>query len=90
MTTEAIVSAAIPENLSIIAITDHNEINNVPRALTAAACKQLLVIPGVELSTRHLLVYFDDHEDLEAFYGKLNFADRGKQENRTPGDLERI
>ena len=84
MTPEAIVNTAIAESLSLIAITDHNEITNVQRALAAAAGKQLLVVPGVELSTPqgHLLAYFDNYENLEAFYGKLTFADRGKQESR--------
>jgi len=84
MTPEAIVNTAIAEKLSLIAITDHNEVMNVQRALAAAAGKQLLVVPGVELSTPqgHLLVYFDNYENLEAFCGKLTFADRGKQESR--------
>jgi len=81
MTPEAIVNTAIAEKLSLIAITDHNEVMNVQRALAAAAGKQLLVVPGVELSTPqgHLLVYFDNYENLEAFCGKLTFADRGTE-----------
>ncbi len=84
MTAEAIVNTAVAEHLALIAITDHNEITNVQRALAASAGKQLLVVPGVELSTPqgHLLVYFDSYENLEAFCGKLTFADRGKQESR--------
>src|SRR5580692_8805366 len=84
MTPEAVVNTAIAEKLSLIAITDHNEITNVQHALAAANGKPMLVVPGVELSTPqgHLLVYFDSYEDLEAFYGKLTFADRGKQESR--------
>jgi energy-coupling factor transporter ATP-binding protein EcfA2 len=84
MTPEGIVDRAVAEGLSIIAITDHNEITNVSRALTASKGKQLLVVPGVELSTPqgHLLVYFESHADLEAFYGKLALADRGKKDSR--------
>lgn len=84
MTPEAIVDKAVAERLSTIAITDHNEITNVPRAVAAAARKNLHVLPGVELSTPegHLLVYFDTYENLDAFYGKLTFADRGKQQSR--------
>jgi PHP domain/AAA domain len=84
MTPEAIVQRAIVEGLSIVAVTDHNEILNVPRASAAASGKPMLVIPGVELSTPqgHLLVYFEDYSELAAFYGKLNFADRGKPDSR--------
>jgi len=84
MTPEAIVDRAIAEGLSIIAVTDHNETTNVLRALAAAASKQLLVVPGVELSTPqgHLLVYFADYQDLATFCGKLTFAGRGKGDSR--------
>jgi len=84
MTPETIADRAASENLSIIAITDHNEISNVPRGIAAASGKNVLLIPGVELSTPqgHLLVYFASYSDLEDFYGKLKLADRGKQESR--------
>jgi energy-coupling factor transporter ATP-binding protein EcfA2 len=72
------------ENLSLIAVTDHNEISNVSQTLAAACGKQMLVVPGVELSTPqgHLLVYFESYRDLAAFYGKLTFAGLGTQESR--------
>lgn len=84
MTPEAVIDRAVMEALSIVALTDHNEIANVPRAVAAASGKPVFVIPGVELSTPqgHLLVYFEDYRDLEAFYGKLDFADRGKPDSR--------
>ena len=84
MTPEAIVDTAISEKLAIIAITDHNEISNVERALKAATGKKLLVVPGVELTTSqgHVLVYFGAYGDLADFYGKLSFADRGGQHSR--------
>ena len=84
ITPEAVVNTAISEDLSLIAITDHNEITNVPGAMDAASGKQLLVVPGVELTTPqgHLLVYFEDYDDLETFFGKLDFADRGTQDSR--------
>lgn len=84
MTPEAIVDTAIKEKLFVIAITDHNEITNVDRALAAAKGKQLLVVPGVELTTPqgHLLVYFENQEELGNFYGKLSFAGRGGKDSR--------
>src|SRR5579872_2680180 len=48
MTSQAIVDTALAENLSVIAITDHNEISNVGAAVAAASEKEILVIPGVE------------------------------------------
>src|SRR5262245_38924858 len=60
MTPAAIVDLAINENLQVIAITDHNVIGNVRAALAHSERKDILVIPGVELSTPngHLLLYF--------------------------------
>jgi hypothetical protein len=49
MTSAAIVQTAAREGLSIVAITDHNEISNVEPALEAAHGSNVLVIPGVEL-----------------------------------------
>ncbi|HYF69065.1 MAG TPA: PHP domain-containing protein [Ohtaekwangia sp.] len=76
MTPEAIVDTAIEKNLSVISITDHNEIENVKRALNHASGKSILVIPGIEISTTqgHLLVYFPDYDRLKNFFGKLTIA----------------
>lgn len=76
MTPENIINLAIDENLQVIAITDHNQIGNVQRALKHAEGKPLLVVPGVELSTPqgHLLAYFQTILALERFYGKLNIS----------------
>ena len=74
MTPEAIVDTAISKGLSIISITDHNEIQNVSAAISYSVGKDILVIPGIEVSTTqgHLLVYFDTFKNLRDFYGKLN------------------
>ena len=84
MTPEAIVDEAVREGLSIIAITDHNEIRNVQRALDAAHDKGILVVPGVELSTPdgHLLCYTESLEHLQRFHGRLDLADAGKPNSR--------
>jgi len=73
MTPEAIVDTAINEKLEVIAISDHNSIGNVRRALKHAEGKDILVVPAVELSTPqgHLLVYCPTIGKLEGFYGKL-------------------
>ncbi len=76
MTPEAIVDAAIKENLKVIAIADHNAVGNVRAAIKHAAEKDILVVPAVELSTQqgHLLIYCATPEQLEGFYGKLKIS----------------
>lgn len=81
MSAQAIVATAVSEKLDLIAIADHNEIQNVRAALVAGAAAGILVIPAVELSTPegHLLCYFPNIEALEQFHGRLDLADRGTQ-----------
>lgn len=76
MTPESIIDTAIAEGLHVIAITDHNRIGNVRSAIKYAAGKELLVVPGIELSTPqgHLLVYCETADKLERFFGKLNIS----------------
>ena len=76
MTPEAIVDTAITKGLSIISITDHNEIQNVNTAINYSKDKDILVVPGVEVSTTqgHLLVYFETYDNLRAFFGKLTIS----------------
>ncbi|MDE3021532.1 MAG: PHP domain-containing protein [Pseudomonadota bacterium] len=84
MTPNAIVATAAKEGLSVIAITDHNEIDNVEPAIKAAAGSGVVVIPGVELSTSqgHLLCYLPTLQALQKYHGQLNVVDRGKQTSR--------
>jgi histidinol phosphatase-like PHP family hydrolase len=81
-TPEAIVREAIVQRLDFLALTDHNEIRNVPGAL-AAASGRIVVVPGVELSTPegHLLCYARDFDALERFWGKLTISDRGTDQS---------
>ncbi|OAV76078.1 macrolide transporter ATP-binding /permease protein [Bacteroidales bacterium Barb7] len=76
MTPEAIVDTAIYKGLSIISITDHNEIQNSNTAINYSQGKNILVIPGIEVSTTqgHLLVYFDTFKNLRDFFGKLTVS----------------
>lgn len=84
MTAEAIVATAINESLSLVAITDHNEVCNVERALVAAANTALIVIPAIELSTPqgHLLCYFNTLQNLRRFHGQLSIVDSGLPTSR--------
>lgn len=76
MTPEAIVDTAITKGLSIISITDHNEIQNVNNAINYSNGKDILVVPGIEVSTTqgHLLVYFESFKNLRDFFGKLTIS----------------
>jgi len=91
MTPQNIIDEAIKENISVISITDHNEIGNVPHAISYADGKEILVIPGIELSTSqgHFLMYFETYDFLRSFYGELKFSDDKKQCDTTiTGALE--
>ncbi len=85
MTPQNIVDLAIAENIQVISITDHNEINNVKTALEYSVGKPILLIPGVELSTTegHLLIYLPDFNSLRTFYGQLNISADKKMCNHT-------
>ena len=89
MTPAAIVSKALSENLSLIAITDHNEMSGVGEAIEAAKGGSLVVVPGIELSTSdgHLLCYLPDLQSLHQFYGHLTLADRGTANSRCQTSL---
>lgn len=91
MTAQAIIDTAVAEKLDLIAIADHNEIQNVRAALAAGEAVGLLVIPAVELSTPegHLLCYFPTIEAIEQFHGRLELSDRGTQNSRCKTNMTR-
>jgi histidinol phosphatase-like PHP family hydrolase len=84
MTPKNIVATAVREGLSLIAVADHNEIDNVAPTLKAAVGTSVVVIPAIELSTpqAHLLCYLPNVEALKRFYGQLSIVDHGKPESR--------
>jgi len=105
MTPEAIVDSAVRQGLSVIAITDHNSDANVQRAIDHAQENyesQILVVPGVEVTTAHghLLAYFapDRTADLAKFLSRLDLiGEMGADNTRTAksmadtiGEVERL
>ncbi len=62
MTVEAIIDEAVKIGIQILAITDHNTDANTQKSIDYAQkyTGQILVLPGVEITTAHghLLVYF--------------------------------
>jgi hypothetical protein len=91
MTPEAIVESAVKQGLSVIGITDHNSDKNVERAVCHAQehyAGQILVLPGVEVTTAHghLLVYFAPERtaDLAKFLSRLDLiGEKGDDNTRT-------
>ncbi len=91
MTPEAIVDSAAKQGLSVVAITDHNSNVNLQRALDRALEKysgQILVLPGIEVTTAHghVLVYFSPERtaDLEKFKSRLDLiGEMGAENTRT-------
>lgn len=74
-TPQAIVDTAIEKGLKVISITDHNQYLNSQIAVQYARGKDILVIPGIEVSTTqgHLLLYFETIDKLQRFYLGLTF-----------------
>ncbi|SJZ48250.1 PHP domain-containing protein [Garciella nitratireducens] len=61
MTPNNIVNMALLKNLDVISVTDHNTTQNLPAVFKVAKDKDLLIIPGIEVTTKeevHLLCYF--------------------------------
>lgn len=84
-TPDEIVRAAVDAGLDAIAVTDHNTAAWCDRVRAAAAEHNLIVLPGVEISTKdgHLLAIWEEDtpamaiEDVLAKIG-ISHADRGR------------
>lgn len=74
-TPQAIVDLALAKGLKIISVTDHNEIVNSIIAVNYSYGKDILVLPGIEVSTTqgHLLLYFETADQLRQCYGHFTF-----------------
>ncbi len=74
MTPNNIINMAMLKKLDMIAITDHNAIENVLPAIKASSNKPLVIVPGIEITTQeeaHLLAYFPTYEALDLFYHEI-------------------
>lgn len=70
MSPREVVSAALAQGLDLIGICDHNSAENVLAVKKAGERNGLMVLGGMEVTTSeeaHLLVYFDDDNDLLEF-----------------------
>jgi PHP family Zn ribbon phosphoesterase len=76
MTPNNIVGMAKLKGLNIIALSDHNQMENVKITNEIAKENGLLLIPAMELQTSedvHILCLFRDFSSLENFYKSLEF-----------------
>lgn len=70
MTPNNIVNMAIIKKLDVISITDHNSMRNLIPTFEIAKEKGILVIPGIEVTTKeevHVLCYFPTIEEGMSF-----------------------
>ena len=77
MTPVNIVAYAKLNGLDMVAISDHNAIQNVEVALKAGEAFGVTVVPAIEVQTAediHVLCLFETYADLKAFYAGLEFA----------------
>ena len=74
MTPNNIVGMAFIKQLDVIAVCDHNSARNLPAVKEVADMMNVLLLPGIELTTReeaHMLCYFRTVEDCVAFGEKI-------------------
>ena len=70
MTPNNIVGMAFIKQLDAIAVCDHNTAENLPAVKEAADMMGVILLPGMELTTReeaHMLAYFPDVDSALAF-----------------------
>ncbi len=70
MTPNNIVGMAFIKGLDVIAVCDHNSARNLPAVKAAADLMNVLLLPGMELTTReeaHMLCYFRTVQACMAF-----------------------
>jgi len=90
MTVAAVIDAAVAQEIAILAFTDHNTDKNLEAALDYVTkyTGQLVVLPGVEVTTAHghLLVYFapDAVGNVAKLLAKVDLiGERGAQDSHT-------
>jgi hypothetical protein len=70
-----IIQEALDKKIELIAITDHNAIDNIPAVVEAAQGTGIKVLSGLELQTReeiHSLCLFDEFEQAQEFFKTIH------------------
>lgn len=74
MSPNNILNMSLIKGLDVIAVTDHNSIENVEVVYDLSKNMDLMVIPGMEIQTQediHSIVLFETVEALKIFYNKM-------------------
>jgi len=74
VTPNDIVGMALLNELDMIAVTDHNSLANAAPVIKAAHGKDLIVLPGIEVSTAeevHVVCLFEDLDSARNFEAEL-------------------
>jgi hypothetical protein len=69
-----IIEVALARNINLIAVTDHNAIDNISAVIKAAEGTGIFVMPGIELQTReeiHSLCLFDFLDQADRFFEQI-------------------
>ncbi len=69
-----IIQEAESKGINLIAISDHNAIENIQAVMQAAEGSSVTVLPGIELQTReeiHSLCLFDRLDQIQSFYDQV-------------------
>jgi len=69
-----IIQEAEARGINLIAVSDHNAIDNIQAVMQAARGSTVTVLPGIELQTReeiHSLCLFDHMDQIEGFFKQV-------------------
>ncbi len=69
-----IIQEAEARGINLIAVSDHNAIDNIQAVMQAARGSTVTVLPGIELQTReeiHRLCWFDHMDQIEGFFKQV-------------------
>ena len=82
-----IVAKATAQGLSAVALTDHNTVAGIPEFLEASKGKEILAVPGVEISTGyngkelHIVGLFLNPDTMDAVTEFVSVINRRKEES---------
>lgn len=82
MTPNNIVNMALLNQLDVIAVTDHNSMDNVKAVMDVAQGKDVIIIPGMEVETAeevHVLCLFSDFEQGQILARQVQESLPGRQ-----------
>ena len=93
---EAVIARAVTNGISVLAITDHNDVSSVPLFQSAAAGSGVVVFPGFEIRSSdgiHVLCIYprDNQADqLGRYLGELGIRETGSSSTLSSGPFEDV